>query len=177
MDRKPWLEYPQFWKTEAEFWSWLRGCLRRGLWEKSPIKLSYKNAHCTKPPEGYTGRAKSGSVCALTGEWTGKSMLEVDHCHGHMSLLCWEDVIPFIMHLIPEEGSLQLVSKEAHKVKSYSERMGISFEEALWTKTAIELIKTKRDKAWLEGRNIVPASSQKARREQIFKYLKENSDG
>jgi hypothetical protein len=103
-------------------------------------------------------------------------MLEVDHCHGHMSLLCWEDVIPFIMHLIPEEGTLQLVSKEAHKVKSYSERMGISFEEALWTKTAIELIKKKQDKKWLEERNIVPASSQQKRRAQIIEYLEENNE-
>lgn len=76
------------------------------------------------------------------------------------------------MHLIPEEGSLQLVSKEAHKIKSYSERMGISFEEAFWTKTAIDLIKTKIDKAWLEERNIVPASNQKARREQILEVLR-----
>lgn len=175
-ERKVWLEYPQFWKTEAQFWSWLRGCLRRGIWEKSPIKLSYKNANCTKPPEWYTGRAKSGANCALTGEWTGKSMLEVDHLEGHMSLLCWEDVIPFIMHLIPEEGTLQLVSKEAHKIKSYAERKGISFEEALYEKIAIDLIKKKMDKAWLESKDVIPASNVQKRREQIVELLRKEKE-
>lgn len=173
---KPWLEYPEIWKTEAEWWTYLRGGLRRGLWEKSPIKFSYKNANCSKPPEGYTGRAKTGAECALSGEWTGKSKLEVDHCEGHMSLLCWEDVLPFILHLVPPKGSLQLVDKEMHKIKSYSERMGISFEEALAQKKAIEIMKQKQDKGWLIERGITPASNEKARRKQIVNKLMEAKD-
>lgn len=172
-DYKPWEEYPEIWKTEAEWWTYLRGALRRGLWEKSPIKLSYKNANCFPPPEGYIGRARSGNECALTGNWTGKSKLEVDHKDGHIPLLCWEDVMPFILHLVPPRGSLQLVDKEAHKVKSYSERMGISFEEALAAKTAIKLVKEKKDKEWLLERDIEPASNQKERRKQIVEYLVE----
>lgn len=176
LNRKPWLEYPELWKTEAEFWSFLRGCLRRGLWEKSAIKLKFKNEGCTKPPKDYTGRAKSGAVCALTGEWTGKSALEVDHMEGHMSLLCWEDVLPFINHLIPEKGTLQLVNKEAHKVKSYSERMGISFETALFTKIAIDLEKKKLDKEWLISKGVTPASNAKGRRQQVIDKLREEKE-
>lgn len=146
--RRPWEEYPEIWGTEAAFWTYVRGGLRRGLWEKSPIKLSYKNKHCHKPPEGYTGRAKSGTECALTGEWTGKSKLEVDHMDGHKSLLCWEDVLDFILHLVPPPDSLQLVDKEAHKIKSYSERKGISFEEAVIEKKAIAICKGD-EKKWL----------------------------
>lgn len=176
--REPWKEYPELWKTEAEWWSFLRGCLRRGLWEKSPIKLSFKNANCSPPPEGYTGRAKSGTYCALSGEWIGKSRLEVDHCEGHKSLLCWEDVLPFILHLVPEKGTLQLVDKEMHKVKSYSERMGVSFEQALAEKQAIQIIKEKKETQWLTSRGIVPGSNAKKRREQVVEQLlKEKENG
>ena len=169
--REVWKEYPEFWKTEAEFWSWLRGCLRRGIWEKSPIKLKFKNSQCTKPPSDYAGKAKSGAKCALTGEWIAKSYLEVDHSEGHKPLLSWEDVLPFINHLVPEKGTLQLVSKEAHKIKSYAERMGISFEEALCIKEAIRLCKEKKDLTFLEEREIIPATSQAKRRKQIENIL------
>ena len=167
-DRKVWEEYPEIWKTESAFWTYVRGGLRRGLWEKSPIKLSFKNANVSKPPEGYTGRAKSGTYCALSGEWEGKSKLEVDHIEGNVSLTCWEDVLNFILHLIPPPNSLQLVTKEAHKIKSYAERQGISFEEAFATKKAIALQKDKIDKEWLIERGIEPGSNAKTRREQII---------
>ncbi len=169
--REPWKEYPEFWPTEAKFWSWLRGNIRRGLWEKSPIKLQYKNDNCEKPPEGYEGRAKSGGYCALSGVWTGKSKLEIDHCTGNVSLLCWEDLVPFIMHMIPERGTLQMVDKEMHKVKSYSERMGIDFREALAVKKAIELEKTKKVVAFLSEYGIIPASNAKQRRQQVIDKL------
>lgn len=173
IDRKPWLEYPEYWKTEAEFWSYLRGALRRGLWEKSPIKLGFKNKACSPPPEGYTGRAKSGAECALTGEWINKSALEVDHCEGHVSLRCWEDVLDFICHLVPPRDSLQLVGKEAHKIKSYAERMGMTFQDAQIEKIALDLIKKKMDVDWLDAKGVVPASSQAKRRVQITDLLKE----
>lgn len=130
-------QYPHIWPTKASVWSYIRGALRRGMWEKSPIKFDYKNKSVSSPPDGYTGRAKSGTECALTGEWTGKSKLEVDHIEGHKSLLCEDDVINFIIHLLPLEGELQLVDKEAHKVKSYAERMGITYEQALIRKDII----------------------------------------
>ncbi len=174
--RKPWEEYPHIWKTEAAFWSYIRGALRRGLWEKSPIKLDFKNKACTPPPKGYTGRAKSGSYCALTNEWTGKSKTEVDHKKGHMRLLSWEDVLDFVLHLVPPPDSLQLVDKEAHKIKSYAERTGMSFEEALIEKKAIDVCKGD-DKGWLVAKGVTPASNAKLRRQQIKEVLTNGSIG
>lgn len=171
IEYKPWEEYPEIWATEAQWWSFLRGALRRGMWERSQIKLMFKNENCTKPPEGYVGRAKSGAICALSGEWTGKSKLEVDHCEGNVSLLSWDDVLPFILHMVPKKGTIQLVDKEMHKIKSYAERMGISFEQARAEKQAIEIIKTKKDKAWFVEHNITPASNEKKRRQQIVEFL------
>lgn len=168
--RKPWEEYPHLWKTEAAFWTYVRGALRRGLWEKSPIKLDFKNKACEKPPKDYTGRAKSGTYCALTGEWTGKSKAEVDHKDGHMSLLGWDDVLPFILHLVPPPDSLQLVDKEAHKIKSYAERMGITFEEAVIQKKVIQICKGD-EKKWLLDNGVEPMSNLAKRKQQIQDYL------
>lgn len=176
IDYKPWVEYPELWKTEAEFWTYLRGALRRGLWERSPIKLSFKNANCSSPPEDYRGRAKSGTYCALSGEWTGKSKLDVDHCSGNKSLLSWEDVLPFILHLVPPKGSLQLVDKEMHKIKNYSERRGLSMEDATYEKIAIAICKSKQDKQWLVDKGITPKSNQASRREQIINQLKKEKE-
>ncbi len=170
-DYKPWEEYPELWKTEGQFWTYLRGCIRRGLWEKSPIKLSFKNKGCDLPPDNYEGRAKSGQYCALSGKWEGKSKLEVDHCEGNVSLSCWEDVLPFIQHMIPEKGTLQLVTKEAHKIKSHQESRGFStFEEAAADKQAILICKGD-EKKWLSSRGITPASNAKTRRKQVFEEL------
>jgi hypothetical protein len=169
---EPWVWYPQLWKTEADFWTYLRGSLRGAVWNKSPIKISFKNSVCGKPPEGYTGRAKSGAYCALTGEWEGKSKLQIDHKTGNVSLRSEEDILDFIKHLVPPPNSLQPVKADAHKVKSYAERQGISFEEALLQKTVIAICKGD-DKAWLIDKGHVPESNAKKRRDQIRKIIKE----
>lgn len=174
-DYKPWEEYPELWKTEGQFWTYLRGCIRRGLWEKSPVKLDFKNKNCSPPPKDYTGRAKSGQYCALSGKWEGKSKLEVDHIEGNVSLSSWDDVLPFILHMIPPKGSMQLVTKEAHKIKSHQEKRGFeTFEEAAADKEAIQICKGN-EKKWLEERGIVPESNAKARRQQVFEKLLEES--
>lgn len=138
-------EHPDLFPTEAKFWSWLRGCLRRGIWERSPMKLKAKNSLCSPPPPDYKGRGKSGANCALTRQWEVKSKLEVDHKEGHVSFKSEEDIIPFITHLLASGEQLQLVTKEAHKVKSLADRRGISFEEALIEKQLIAFKKLKAE--------------------------------
>lgn len=139
--KEPWEAYPKVWPTKAKFFSWLRGGFRRAIWSKYPGKIIFKNEHCFPPPEGYSGRAKSGAYCSLTGEWVNKSALEVDHVIGEASLRGWEDVESFVRHLCTTPDNMQLVSKDAHKIKSYSERMGIPFEEGQLEK---EVIKFKK---------------------------------
>lgn len=141
----PWEEFPEVWKTQSAFFTWLRGGLRRAIWEKYPPKINFKNKKCSPPPETYTGRAKSGDYCALSGEWIAKSYLEVDHIEGNVSLREWEDVVPFIRHLCTSADNMQLVGKEAHKIKSYAERKGISYEEARIEKEAIRIMKDKNE--------------------------------
>ena len=73
---------------------------------------------------------------------------------------------------------LQLVSKEAHKIKSYAEKQGISFEEAKAEKTAIDLIKKGVDKQFLIDHNVKAeniGSTQLKRRKQIVEILLEQN--
>lgn len=170
---EPWIEAPHLWPTKAAFFAFLRGNLRRAVWEKWPLKFEFKNGICEPPPPGYTGRAKSGYYCALTGVWVGKSAAEIDHIHGHVSLQDWADVLPFIQHLCASKSNMQYVDKEAHKIKSYAERMGISFKEAVAIKKAIQICKAKQDKKFLIERGVTPASSAAGRRKQIEELLKE----
>lgn len=167
-------QYPEIFPTEASFWSYLRSAFRQGLWNKSRIKLQFKNTTTSPPPLGYTGKGRKGHYCALTGEWVPVSKSEVDHIKGNVSLRSEMDIVPFIIHMLATEDELCIVGKEAHRIKSYGERMGLSFEDARATKLAISLCKNNEDKKWLENYGIVPASTKAKRREQIIKYMKEN---
>lgn len=161
------------WKTKAEFFSKLRGDLRKTVWSHWPLKNSFKNEICKPPPPGYTGRAKSGAYCALSGEWVGKSAAQIDHIKGNVSLRGWEDVATFVQHMCAPKSNMQYVSKEAHAIKSYAEQYGLTYEEAAATKQAIRITDAKEDVDFLKDVGIIPGSNQAKRRAQIVKYLLE----
>lgn len=171
-EKEVWEEEGSPWKTKGAFFTWLRGGLRRAIWETYPLKIQFKNENCTPPPLDYNGRAKSGQYCALTGEWTPKSYLEVDHIIGNASFRDWVDIESFIRHLCTNKNNMQLVSKEGHKIKSYADRHNISFEEAYIIKSAISIIKDKKDKDFFTERNIEVPSNAIKRRDAIIQILK-----
>ena len=146
--------------------------LRRAIWETYPLKISFKNSLCKPPPADYVGRAKSGAVCSLTGEWTAKSYLEVDHIVGNASLREWEDVLPFIQHLCASQDNMQLVSKDAHKIKSYAEKHNLSFEEAYVVKQVIKMIQEKKDKEFFIERDLEVPTNAVRRRISMIDILK-----
>ncbi len=182
MKSNPWEEYPEIWKTQSAFMSFIRGGIRRGLWEKHPVKLEFIKENRFKAPLGKkTTRNPDGMVwackCSLTGEVHRQTDCQVDHIQGNHSLKSEDDLKEFIMSMVyVTKQDLQMVSKEAHKIKSYSEKQGITFEEARAEKKSIQIIKDKQDKVFLEGKGIKPASNQAGRRQQIVDYLM-RSDG
>lgn len=102
--------------------------------------------------------------------------LEVDHKVGNHSLQDIGDIQSFIEGItLVTEDDLAFVSKEAHKSKSYADKHGISFEEAVAIRKAIEICKNKQDKRWLEERGVVPESNAVKRRAQIEEILKNES--
>lgn len=171
-----WKLYPDIWETKSAFFTWLRGSVRRAIWEKYPVKLKFKNNNCFPVPEEIQTRAKSGAYCALSGEWFGKSNLEVDHIIGNASLRDWSDLEDFILHLLATDDNMQLVGKEAHKIKSYAERMGISYNEAANEKEVIRILKAESAKDvlyFLESYGYSDCTSSPKRRKALQEIFKE----
>lgn len=179
-EKKLWEIYPHIWKTESAFMSWIRGGIRRSLWNRHPVKLEFIKQNRVKiknpNPKGKVDKVWGG-VCALTGETHVIANLEVDHQKGNHSLQTLKDVEQFISGIVNITlEDLQFVSKEAHKIKSYAEKNGVSFEEAKAEKTAIELIKKGVDKQFLIDHNVKAeniGSTQLKRRKQIVEILLE----
>ena len=169
--KKMWELYPHIWATESAYMSWIRGGIRRYLWAKNPVKLEFINQNRIKIPNpNPNGKVKEiwGGVCALTGEIHPIANLECDHKTGNHSLKTLDDLQTFFEAIVMVTlDDLQLVSKEAHKIKSYAEKHNISFEEAKAEKEAIALIKDSLDISFIKGHNIKPESNQAKRREQI----------
>lgn len=177
-DLKMWEIHPTIWKTEAAYMSWLRGGIRRSLWNKSPVKMEFIRHNRIKIPNpNPRARVKEvwGGVCALTGEVHVLSDLEVDHKIGNHSLRNLDDLLPFIKAIVMVSfDDLQFVSKKAHKIKSYAERMGISFDEARVIKEIIELQKSGKDTEKLLQLGVtndnIPSTKDK-RRELLTKLM------
>ena len=163
-------QYRHIWPTDASFFTWLRGNLRGSIWNHNPVKLDFKKSQVRKPPLDYAGRAKGIIKCQLSGKWIAASNAQVDHVEGNVSLRCVDDILPFVLHMAcPQE--LQCVSPEAHKIKSYAEKMGISYEEAALAKKAIE-IEGQDWRAFLEENGIASKNVKaKDRRKEIIAVL------
>lgn len=181
-EKKLWEFYPHIWSSESAYMSWLRGGLRRYLWSKNPVKLEFIKQNRIKIPNpNPKGKVKEvwGGVCALTGNTYVIGDMEVDHISGNHSLKTIDDLVPFVKGIVMVTlEDLQLVSKEAHKIKSYAEKQCISFEEAKAEKTAIDLIKKGVDKQFLIDHNVKAeniGSTQLKRRKQIVELLLEQN--
>ena len=174
--RKMLSEMSHVWKTESAFMSWLRGGIRR-MWSKHPVRIEFmKQNRIRIPNPNKNGKAKEvwGGVCALTGELTPQTSLEVDHKKGNHSLRSIDDIQSFVEGiLLVTFDDLQLVSKDAHKIKSYAEKHNMTFNEARVHKEVIELCKDKQkvvDKLSSYGVEYIPTTA-KARREMLTQIM------
>ena len=172
---KPWEEYAHIWKTKAAFMSFLRGGIRRALWNRSPIKLEFIRKNRIRiPNQNPRGRADEvwGAICGVCGGKFPLKDVEVDHTIGNHSLKDLDDLQPFIEGIVcVSEEDLAFVCKPCHKCKTHAEKMGISFDEALIMKKAIEIEKNFDTKSWLIERGVTPGKNMKERRKQIIKIL------
>jgi hypothetical protein len=137
----PWESLPELWKDEKEFCSkYLRGAAR-AVWSKHPIRTSYMKATRYKAPIGIINKGNlDGMVwawnCEICNCVTRKP--ETDHkkqCGSTGSVAEWKSWMENL--LIVGYDDLQLLCKNCHDCKSYSDRMGISFEAALVKKKEI----------------------------------------
>jgi len=181
--KEPWEAFPDIWKTPAAFWAWVRGGIRGAVWKRYPAKLDWKRDQMVPPPDGYTGRAKSLGKCHYCGEMFSASSLEVDHVEMAGSCNSWETAGKFLQNLLNTNGNWVLACKPCHKVKSYAERSGVPFEDALAEKWAIAFMKRHKKSEVLAhcekfGHNSGALSNDKRRREALVEiYKKEKLKG
>lgn len=181
MQQEPWEKFPGLWKSQAAFFTYLRGQIRL-TWSRFPAKLKWKAAQMVKPPMGYTGRAKSLGKCAYCGEMFAASTLEVDHIDQAGECNSWETAAQFLRRLLDCNDNWCLACKPCHKIKSFAERQGLSFEEARLQKRVIEICKQSPTKVvefcLQNGYNERSLTNATKRREAVETILKRStSDG
>ena len=177
---KPWLtpEGLKIWKTESQYWQWLRGSLRR-LWGDYPLRKEWKTRQLRpitpeeKASKLYHPSTKNLGQCFYCEQWFAGSKLECDHKTSSDGCTSKETAESFLWYCGGGTGDDWVLScKPCHKLKTHSDRYGLTLEQAKIEKEIIAIMNSKQDKQWLKDREIEPASNAKLRREQIEGVLK-----
>lgn len=179
VDYKPWVEYSHIWKTESAWLSFIRGGIRRYLWSKNPVKLEFMKDRRVMIPNPSTRKgAKAqvwGAQCEMCNKLVPQKDIEVDHKTGEHSLRRAADIQKFVEGIVfVRKEDLAILCKPCHKTKTYSERSGMSLEDAAIEKEAIAICKQPAAvvKSWLIERGVTPAKTVGERRKQVVEALK-----
>lgn len=178
---EPWNtpEGKKVWKTEAEYFQWIRGQLRR-IWSDYPIRKQWKSGELRpvtakeRSEKKYHPSTKNVGQCVMCKEWMAGSKLECDHIHPSNGCKGWEDLSGFLHYCsatLPDE--FQLICKPCHRVKTYAERMGITFEEASIQKRIITLMKDKKKIDKLLAEHGKACNNDSTRRKGLEELIKE----
>lgn len=180
-NKNPW-ETPEgkvIWKTKSQYFNWLRGAIRR-LWADYPLRKEWKKRQARPVSEEervakkFHPSTKKVAECYLCEEWFPVSKLEVDHKTASNGCKSIEEAQEFLLYCGATTGDdWALACIPCHKIKTYADRYGLSFEEARCTKVAIEIEKGDA-RQWLVRKGLTPASNAKSRRLQIVEFLKDS---
>lgn len=148
----------------------VRGAIRQS-WMKSPTKLAYLYMK-TIPDMDPSTRTKWLVECECCKQRFKITDVEVDHIKGCNSFTRLEDFEEYFdsILMVGFDGLQILCKDRCHAAKTLSEKLGISFDEALVEKEVIAICKGD-EKAWLKSKGIVPAGNAKLRREQVREVL------
>lgn len=171
-------ENSDVWKTESAFMSYIRGGIRRGLWNKHPLKLKLINSKRIQIPNPNPKGKKPivwGGCCEICNNLFPSSEMQVDHKRDKgSSLKEISDIQQFVEDMVVvTKDDLRWICKGCHEIVSLSQKNNISFEQAKAEKQALEIIKQKQDKEWLLEHGVTPESTQAKRREQIVNKILE----
>lgn len=160
------------WKSEKDFMNWLRSQTRR-IWSRHPVKISYKNNRRFKAPIGVNGKEVWACNCEMCGKLVRSSETQIDHIIMGGSFSDWKSYTEWarrILWVTPDD--IRELCVDCHTTVNHMQKTGMTFEEAKVEKQAIQIIKEKKDKPFLESKGITPASNATKRREQIIAVLK-----
>lgn len=107
--------------TESQFWGFLRSGLRRQFRFWKPLLEAKRLAK--RDYKGVNKKQKFEYQCNCCKKWFKDSQVQIDHIIPVGSLLNWDDVVPFIQRLIPDDvKSFQVLCTECHQQKTNKER-------------------------------------------------------
>lgn len=160
----------------------VRGAVRKA-WSRSPTKLSLlmmRAVHVSDVPEDklppkLSKVSKWLYECEMCHEYFIQSKIECDHKKGENSLKTYDDMVGFTNSILNVcWDDLSLLCIPCHSAKTYSQRYGISIEDAWAEKEVIAIMNsgTEKQKAFLKKRGVVPSSTIDKRRDQIREVLK-----
>jgi|SRR5690625_19214 len=181
--KEPWGENTP-WKNSTAFFNFLRGCLRKA-WSTHPTKLILlKNKRYQIPNPNPKGKKATvwGADCAMCkGTFVIKD-IQVDHIVPAGQLNKTEDIQGFVERLLyVTEDDLRLVCKECNSALSYSDKQGITYEEAICEKKSIQKTKQSAENQKKEllslGFTEDEIRTASMRRECYRKYFRERSGG
>lgn len=126
--------------TESQYLSWVRSSLR-SRWLRWPPRAKCIEM-ARRPYKGPNKLQKYEVQCAICKGWFKQKEIEVDHWpHDAGSILSVDDIGPFVGRLYCETDNLRAVCKPCHKIHTYSQSEGITFEEARFAKQVLEITK------------------------------------
>ena len=184
---KPWEDFPEVWKNEAQFCQWLRSQSRR-LWNRHPAKLSMLKASAVPVTEemrktlNIHKMTKKVYRCAICGCLHPAKNVEVDHTDDVVQFNTVEGWHVWVERLLVcSTDNLRILCKPCHKIVSYAQKMHCSFEEAILLKQVVEFGKLSAVKQLAKLKEMTglvehPDFKSAAKRKAMFKFLLEKSD-
>lgn len=166
-------ENKEIWKTESAFLSYIRGGVRKALWNRHPSKTKLINSKRVQIPNPNPRGNKAtvwGGECDICKKLFVSAELQVDHIRESGSQLKnISDIQQFIEDIvIVTQDELRWVCINCHSVVSHSQKRGISFEQAKIEKHVISLDKENKVVDILTGLNINYIPSTKAKRKALL---------
>lgn len=164
--------------TEARLFSFIRSALR-SAWNKFPNK--FKALHEAKRKSLRNDKSKWEYECKVCNDFFLQKDVCVDHIHPCGKLNSFSDISAFTENLFCSVDNLQVVCKDCHSIKTYSERMNISFKEAKIMKMVLEALK-KPVKAQIEELRVMGYPKEKTsntalRRASYAQYYAKAEEG
>ncbi|HEY8361785.1 MAG TPA: HNH endonuclease signature motif containing protein [Tissierellaceae bacterium] len=107
--------------TESEYFSKIRSSLRRAFRYWLPAMEALKLA--SRPYVGPNKLQKKEYQCAECKKWFKQTEVEVDHIIPVGSLKSYDDIVPFLKRLTPEDVScFAVMCKPCHQIKTNKEK-------------------------------------------------------